>query len=307
MSIMFFKKLSQALVYYFYPHEGNNFKAKILHHQYLFGFIVLLSFYQILFPLYKRSHPEILGFAKDITIDRILVLVNEERGKENLSPLTLNPELTIAAAKKGTDMFGKNYWAHISPTGTTQWQFITDSGYQYAYAGENLAKSFNTSEEVVNAWINSPTHRANIMKKEYTDIGLAIMNGSLNGEETTLVVQEFGARTSTAQANSKLVSAKAKISPTVAVDINPFLAGNSPLTNDNPDKLSAGSLLNSVSKMQKTISLIVAEMMLVALFIDSIYIWKHQILRVSGHNFAHLVFFAALLIAMGATGIGVIL
>ncbi len=293
---MFLKKISQFLVYYFYPHERNNFKAKILHHQYLFGFIVLLSFFQILFPLYKRSHPDILGFAKDITIDRILVLVNEERGKENLSPLTLNPELTIAAAKKGTDMFGKNYWAHISPTGTTPWKFITDSGYQYVYAGENLAKSFNTSEEVVNAWVNSPTHRANIMKKEYTDIGLAIMNGSLNGEETTLVVQEFGARTSTAQENSKLVSAKIEISPTVAVDYKPLLAGS-----------SANSVLNSISKMQKTISLIVAEIMLVALFIDSIYIWKHQILRVSGHNFAHLVFFIALLIAMGATGIGVIL
>ncbi len=307
MSIMFLKKLTQTLVYYFYPHERNDFKAKILHHQYLIAFIVFLSFFQILFPLYKRSHPDILGFAKDITVDRILILINAERVKENLSPLTFNQELTIAAAKKGTDMFDKNYWAHISPTGTTPWQFISDSGYQYVYAGENLAKSFNTSDEVVNAWMNSPTHRANIMKKEYTDIGLAIMNGSLNGEETTLVVQELGARTSIAQDNSKLVSAKIEISPTIAVDYKPLIAGSSPLENDNPDKLSAGSFLNSVSKMQKTISLLVAEIMLVALFIDSIYIWKHQILRVSGHNFAHLVFFVALLIAMGATGIGVIL
>lgn len=300
MSIMFLKKLSQSLIYYFYPHERNNFKAKILHHQYLIAFIVLLSFFQILFPLYKRTNPDILGFAKDITVDRILVLVNSERGKENLPSLTLKPELTIAATKKGADMFDKNYWAHISPTGTTPWQFITDSGYQYVYAGENLAKSFDNSDEVVKAWMNSSTHRANIMKKEYTDIGLAVMNGRLNGEETTLVVQEFGARTSTAQTNAQIASGKIEISPTVAVDYKPLLAGS-------PDKQSSGSFLNSISKMQKTVSLVIAELMLLALFIDSIYIWKHQILRVSGHNFAHLVFFAALLIAMGATGIGVIL
>ena len=307
MSIMFLKKLAQALKYYFYPHEGNNFKGKILHHQYLIAFIVILSFFQILFPIYKRSNPDILGYAKDITIDRILVLVNAEREKENLTLLTLNSDLNTAAAKKATDMFGKNYWAHISPTGTTPWQFITDSGYQYLYAGENLAKSVNTSDEVVKAWMNSPTHRANIMKKEYTDIGLAVMNGSLNGEETTLVVQEFGAQTPIAQANTKTITPPIEISPTITVDYKPLLAGNLSQENNNPDKSISNTFINSIFKMQKTISLIIAELMLVALFIDSIYIWKHQTIRVSGHNFAHLVFFAALLIAMGATGIGVIL
>lgn len=303
---MFLKKLAQSLIYYFYPHEGNNFKAKILHHQYLIAFIVLLSFFQILFPLYKRTNPDILGFAKDITVDRILVLVNSERGKENLPSLTLKPELTIAATKKGADMFDKNYWAHISPTGTTPWQFITDSGYQYVYAGENLAKSFNTSDEVVKAWMNSPTHRANIMKKEYTDIGLAVMNGSLNGEETTLVVQELGAQTPIIQANTKTITPP-EISPTITVDYKPLISGNLSQENNNLDKSFSNTFIKSIFKMQKTLSLIIAELMLVALFIDSIYIWKHQILRVSGHNFAHLVFFAALLIAMGATGIGVIL
>ncbi len=93
---------------------------------------------------------------------------------------------------KATDMFARNYWAHYGPDGTTPWSFITNSGYEYEYAGENLAKNFMFSDGVVQAWMESPTHRENILRNEYTEIGYAIQNGVLNGEETTLVVQMFG-------------------------------------------------------------------------------------------------------------------
>jgi hypothetical protein len=67
-----------------------------------------------------------------------------------------------------------------------------EAGYQYEYAGENLAKNFLFSKNVVEAWMDSPTHRENVLRPEYTDVGFAVVNDVLNGEETTLVVQMFG-------------------------------------------------------------------------------------------------------------------
>ena len=86
------------------------------------------------------------------------------RDEAGLDSLRLNPTLTAAAKRKAEHMFAENYWAHISPTGVEPWYFILDSGYDYSYAGENLAKNFNTSKEVVAAWYQSPTHRDNSAK-----------------------------------------------------------------------------------------------------------------------------------------------
>lgn len=281
--------------HYFIPHESNNFKARILHHPMLIVYLVLLFTFQQSSILVKRISPSVLGYATSITIDRILDLVNQERIKENLSQLNLSSELSSAAQRKASDMFSKNYWAHVSPTGTTPWEFITTAGYKYVYAGENLGKSFDTSEDLVAAWMRSPTHRANILKPEYQEIGLAVMNGSLVGEDTTLVVQEFGSRTQYVASAPK----PANVIPTTAAEVQPEAAKAQIVK--NPANLFLPS------KMTRTSSLLVAEMLLVVLLIDSIFIWKHKTVRISGHSLAHMLFLAALLGAMGATGVGVIL
>ena len=128
----------------------------------------------------------------DITTVKLLEHSNKERGKQSLPPLQYNNELAEAAQKKASDMFAKDYWAHFAPDGTTPWSFILSSGYQYEYAGENLAKNFLFSQGVVDAWMNSLTHKENILRKEYTEVGYGVVNGVLNGEETTLVVQMLG-------------------------------------------------------------------------------------------------------------------
>jgi len=287
--VVHFKKVIR---HYFIPHESNNYKARSLHPTFLIFYIVLLFAFQMFISLTRKIEPNILGFATDVTVEKILVLVNDERKKANLNPLTVSPELSNAATQKAADMFGNNYWAHVSPTGTTPWQFITSAGYNYLYAGENLAKDFSTSDEVVQAWMKSPTHRANILKPEYNNIGLAIMNGKLQGSETTLVVEEFGSKM---ENNAFAETPKPSVESETAA--KPLSLGTT----------KQKSSLVFPLKFSKTFSLLMAEFLLVVLLIDGIYIWRTRTMRLSGHTLAHIIFLMSLLGAMGATGIGVIL
>ena len=89
-------------------------------------------------------------------------------------------------------MIQNNYWSHTAPDGTTPWYWIINSGYDYLYAGENLAKDFIDAHSVLAAWLASPAHRNNILSKNFQDIGVAVIEGNLGGHPTILVVQMFG-------------------------------------------------------------------------------------------------------------------
>lgn len=307
-----FKKFYRHFHHYLIPHERNNYKAKSLHNSTLLLYVIFLVVFQMTTSFIKTRNSNILGYATDINTERVLLLVNQKRQEAGLEPLQLSDQLSTAATNKASDMFAKNYWAHVSPTGTTPWFFISNSGYDYVYAGENLARSFNTADEVVTAWMNSSTHRANIMKAEYADIGLAVLNGRLNGEDTTLVVQEFGTKANDLAEIRKKQEKKTN------------LAQNNPSVNENIQAKQAVQGANQPTTKQtlvasqqkvvflpfaftKSVSMFLAEFLLIVLLFDSIYIWKHKIFRISGHNLAHIIFLVALLGAMGATGIGVIL
>lgn len=116
---------------------------------------------------------------------------NAERQLSNLSVLKENTLLNESAQLKVEDMVKNNYFAHNSPDGKAPWYWIDKAGYKYEYAGENLAVNFTESEDVVNAWMNSPTHRANIVKSNYTEIGTGIATGTYKGKEATFVVQHY--------------------------------------------------------------------------------------------------------------------
>lgn len=130
--------------------------------------------------------------ASNVTPTNIIALTNQERSAFGLNTLNQNSKLTIAAQAKAENMFEEQYWDHYGPNGESPWQFITAAGYNYIYAGENLAKGFRTAEGVVEAWMASPTHKDNIVSTQYKDIGVAVKTGVLLGKETTLVVQMFG-------------------------------------------------------------------------------------------------------------------
>lgn len=135
------------------------------------------------------------ALASSITSENLLTIINQKRAEKNLSPLKNNPDLNAAATLKSKDMINRDYFEHYW-YGLTPWDFIKNSGYEYLYAGENLAMDFQSSEGMINAWMNSSSHRENILNPEYTDIGFGIVKGEYtennNTRETTIVTNMFG-------------------------------------------------------------------------------------------------------------------
>lgn len=289
----------QFFVEFFVPHSKNGHRAKLLHPSSLFIFLSFLVVLQLFLRWGARTSPQILGVAIDIRTERLLEKTNAERQRRGLAPLTLSPDLSFAAQNKAKDMFAKNYWAHTSPDGKVPWEFIINAGYRYIYAGENLAKDFQTSDSVLDAWMASPTHRANVLRPEYKDIGFAVVNGKLNGEETTLVVQMFG---------TSGVSAR----PTEGTS----LSDRGTIGNDSvlgiPEKLTSQNIflnkpLVDVISLSRFLSLFLAGLMLTVLLIDGFVLWRKKIFRVSGHNLAHLIFLGSLFGTVWFYSLGVIL
>lgn len=126
------------------------------------------------------------------TVMQIIEASNKERTTEHLTQLTVNKKLSIAAQRKADDMAKNSYFAHYSPTGVSPWDWLRGVEYNYVYAGENLAVHFTTIEKLMQAWMNSPSHRANIMNKHYLETGIGIAQGIRNGIPGWFVVQVFG-------------------------------------------------------------------------------------------------------------------
>ncbi|HRY22622.1 MAG TPA: CAP domain-containing protein [Candidatus Dojkabacteria bacterium] len=176
----------------FVPTKENHQKPYLLSKVAIIFYTFVLVFVNSFGGLIGLSEVE----ASSITPENIIVLTNQERLGYGLNTLSTNAQLSAAALAKANDMFEKQYWDHFGPNGESPWQFIRATGYNYVYAGENLAKGFRTAEGVHEAWMASPTHKANIVSGNYKDIGVAVVEGELLGKQTTLVVQMFGNLTS---------------------------------------------------------------------------------------------------------------
>jgi hypothetical protein len=161
-------------------------------------------------------------FLAAVVPAEIIALTNTERADNNVSNLQEDALLDSAASAKAADMATNDYFAHVGPGGKTPWQWIDQSGYQYQYAGENLAVRFINSTDVVNAWMASPTHRANMVKPVYTQIGVGVAEGMYEGQPATYVVQYFGTPKTAAAA------AVAVATPLPAAVSSPSLASSSP-------------------------------------------------------------------------------
>lgn len=104
-------------------------------------------------------------------------LVNQMRTQNGLQPLKIDGNLSVKARIKSNDMKVNNYFSHNSPTYGTPFQMMQSLGIAYQSAGENIAKGYTSAEAVVNAWMNSASHRANILSSNYTTIGIGYVDG----------------------------------------------------------------------------------------------------------------------------------
>lgn len=184
-------------------------------------FIELIFLVQVFFVVPTGFFAAILpGVVADAT--------NAERGGASFGALAVNPVLQSAAQRKADDMASKGYFAHVAPDGTEPWAWFRATGYAYAYAGENLAVNFMDSKDVVDAWMRSPSHRANIMNERYTEIGIGIAEGTYQGERAVFVVQFFGApvaRVATPVAVAEPVPSAVPPAPNVQPLTPPSVAG----------------------------------------------------------------------------------
>jgi uncharacterized protein YkwD len=120
------------------------------------------------------QHSGVLGAQINFSQTSLLSLTNQDRAKYHLAGLALNSQLEQAAQNKADSMSQKNYWSHIGPSGQTPWSLITGTGYMFQMAGENLAYGFNIPSRVMQAWMNSPEHKANILNNSYQAVGFGI-------------------------------------------------------------------------------------------------------------------------------------
>lgn len=113
----------------------------------------------------------------------VLKLVNAERSKQGLKSLMLSSNLTSIANTKAKDMAVNNYFSHTSPTYGTPFQMLQSFGISYKSAGENIAAGQKSPQEVMQAWMNSSGHRANILNSSYTELGVGYYTGGSYGTE----------------------------------------------------------------------------------------------------------------------------
>ncbi len=320
--------MKEFLRHLFIPHHRNNYRGKILHHSTLFVLIIFLTFSSFSSISLKHISKDVLGIAYSITDSDMLTYVNKARAENNLQPLVMNDVLAQAALAKGKDMFSKNYWAHFAPDGTSPWYFIRNSGYQYTYAGENLAKGFTDSKDVVDAWLASPSHRENILSDKYQDMGFAILEGSLQGEDTVLVVQMFGKNPYTESAtvpseNSFAAGQEVTVEKEVVPVIQEPVLEKVAVQEETGDIASApqeagvqaafeehsviAKPLINIAPIARMISIGLVSVLLFAFILDVFVIERKKVPRLVGHNLDHMMLFLLFLIVLITQGIGVIL
>ncbi|MBI2600820.1 hypothetical protein HYW42_02605 [Candidatus Daviesbacteria bacterium] len=271
------------LANFFIPHKDTHKKAHLISWEALFFYVFIFILLQVGFSVLGYVKPGILGIESSINQQKIIELTNSERAKKGMPPVKENSALDQAAKLKAENMFSENYWAHFAPSGKTPWDFIIGSGYKFTFAGENLAKNFYTSDDVVVAWMNSSTHRDNLLNSKYEDIGIAVVEGVLNGQKTTLIVQMFGTTN--------------VVSPTAVVNV-----GNGDKISVKAEEFSSKPQLVASAQSPKIIPQVLIDPYQVSkglglgllavigtlLTIDLIILRKRGVFRLASHHVAHM-------------------
>lgn len=167
----------------FIPTKRNKYQAYLLKIE----SIAVITLVVFLLNLFISNLPQSLVQAK-MDITSIVYMHNRERAKRALSHLTLNSKLIDSATEKAGIMLENDCWDHYCPSGVSPWETFKKVGYKYSFAGENLAEGFEDYSTMMQAWMNSPSHRENVLKPEFTEVGIGQIEGVFQGNKNNLIV-----------------------------------------------------------------------------------------------------------------------
>ncbi|MBI5645120.1 hypothetical protein HY970_03410 [Candidatus Kaiserbacteria bacterium] len=230
------------------------------------------------------GNPNVAAVVSSVLVD----LLNGDRASQQLGTLNVNAKLAAAAQMKANDMATKGYFSHTSPEGHDSWYWFKQAGYNFEYAGENLAVDFSESADVERAWMQSPTHRANILQSHFTEIGIATAVGTYQGRSTVFAVQMFGSPASAGAAAFAHSTTEPTNPKTIAIATpkpsNPepraVLGESAPQSAESPAKQAPVNVvakeapswsypLSSPKETMKYIYIALAILILIALAIDT--------------------------------------
>lgn len=160
--------------------------------------VLLITTFGLLFgsvlPLMQKNQPATLAYATEMSVSNLLSGTNAERTTRGIPALKINSKLNNSAIAKAADMRDRDYWAHNTPDGKEPWIFFDAAGYNYQKAGENLAYGFSSSSATISGWMNSPSHRDNMLDTEYTEVGFGFVNSAnfVGTGQATIIVAHYG-------------------------------------------------------------------------------------------------------------------
>lgn len=207
----------------FVPKKENQFRPHFIRRYSLLILIAIVIGLQFGYNYTKTG--SVLGKVVTITPAGLLASTNDRREEAGLNPLVVNEKLTEAAKDKARDIFEHQYWDHTSPQGVEPWHWIEKVGYGYEEAGENLAKNFSTASGTVSGWMDSEGHRKNMLSSGYTDVGFAVVSGTLDDKPTTVVVALYAkpitTRTLSESSSPFIASATTRAPDAEAITLSP--------------------------------------------------------------------------------------
>jgi hypothetical protein len=163
--------------------------------------------------------------TKAFGVSDIIELSNEARKNQSLEPLQINTALMNAAQMKAEDMAEQHYFAHTAPDGSVAWDYFKEASYKYSLAGENLAITNEDAQAVIDGWLNSQTHRDNLLNSKYADFGIGLASfGEYQGHQNTYVIVAFYGKPAATQVLAAVTS------PTgVSATLKPRFLASSPV------------------------------------------------------------------------------
>ncbi|MDO8633391.1 MAG: CAP domain-containing protein [bacterium] len=291
----------------FVPSKENEYKPYILRVRSLLSIILVGALLEFLFLAYSLYLFPKTSFLASLFPGALIELTNEERKEAEAPLLKVNTQLQEGAQLKAEDMARNHYFAHIAPSGKTPWDWFKVAQYSFSYAGENLALNYFDSGELVESWMESESHKSNILNKNFTETGIGIAKGTQNGVELIYVVQFFGKPTLSAPASpvtpkKEEIVAQEDTTVSQEAQIKAFSLSTQAITLiTQPKKVSVGAFgflggfigialsFNVAIKIRKQYLSLIVPTLLILLLLGAA-IWWNEKLELPGNTILELSF-----------------